>query len=246
MRGLNTIRDALSTRNVQHDKHALWLSALMDVKKEIGRRIREGRKAKGLTQGDLAELAGWAGQSRISMYERGEREPEMADLRALRQHIEFDFADVIHAGVANTGVGPDRGGRVPLISWVQAGAFATVVDNLHPGDAEEWIETTVPVHQHTYALRVYGDWMTNPAGDPTFPEGSIIVVEPDAIGSAAEMVGRFVIVKRNGDGEATFKQLVKDGGELFLRPLNPQYPMLKLRETDQICGVVREKVMRFF
>lgn len=179
-------------------------------------------------------------------WEMGFNRPDVDWWAPLGKTLGIDVGALYIGAASNVGIGPDRGGRVPLISWVQAGAFATVVDNLHPGDAEEWIETTVPVHQHTYALRVYGDSMTNPAGDPTFPEGSIIVVEPDAIGSAAEMVGRFVIVKRNGDGEATFKQLVKDGGELFLRPLNPQYPMLKLKETDQICGVVREKVMRFF
>jgi SOS-response transcriptional repressor LexA len=143
--------------------------------------------------------------------------------------------------------GPQLGGRVPLISWVQAGDFASAVDNLHPGDAEEWAETTVPIHRHTYALRVNGDSMTNPAGEPSFPHGSIIVVEPDAIDSADRMVGRFVIVKRTDHaGEATFKQLVKDGSRFYLKPLNPQYQIIELHPEDVFCGVVRERVTRFF
>src|SRR5580700_585007 len=81
-----------------------------------------------------------------------------------------DYAPALHEG-------PQLGGRVPLISWLQAGDFASAVDNLHPGDAEEWAETTVPIHRHTYALRVNGDSMTNPAGEPSFPHDSIIVVE---------------------------------------------------------------------
>jgi SOS-response transcriptional repressor LexA len=152
------------------------------------------------------------------------------------------------AGYATTlHEGPQLGGRVPLISWVQAGDFASAVDNLHPGDAEEWAETTVPIHRHTYALRVNGDSMTNPAGEPSFPHGSIIVVEPDAIDSADRMVGRFVIVKRTDHaGEATFKQLVKDGVRFYLKPLNPQYQVIELHPDDVFCGVVRERVTRFF
>jgi SOS-response transcriptional repressor LexA len=143
--------------------------------------------------------------------------------------------------------GPPLRGRVPLISWVQAGNFQSAVDNLHPGDADEWAETTVPIHKHTYALRVNGDSMTSPAGEPSFPHGCIIIIEPDAIDSPDRMVGRFVIVKRTDHGgEATFKQLVKDAGRFYLKPLNPQYQMMELDAEDVFCGVVRERVTRFF
>lgn len=140
----------------------------------------------------------------------------------------------------------DSVGKVPVISWVNAGQWSTTVDNFHPGDADEWAKTTVPIRQHTYALRVRGDSMTNPAGDPTFPDGSVIVVEPEAIGDLARMVNQFVIVKRATDDEVTFKQLVKDAGRYYLKPLNPRYPILELLENDTFCGVVRERVVRFF
>lgn len=142
--------------------------------------------------------------------------------------------------------GPDIKGKVPLISWVQAGSWSSIVDNFHPGDSDEWIDTTVPIRQHTYALRVKGDSMTNPAGEPSFPDGSIIIIEPDAIDTPDKLIGSFVIVKRGTDDEATFKQLVKDAGRFYLKPLNPRYPMLELGEGDVFCGVVRERVMRFF
>ena len=56
------------------------------------------------------------------------------------------------------------------------------------------------------------------------------------------MPGDYVIAK-NG-GEATFKQLVKDGGDWYLKPLNPQYPT-KLLGDSRIIGVVRESIMKF-
>jgi hypothetical protein len=37
------------------------------------------------------------------------------------------------------------------------------------------------------------------------------------------------------------KKLVRDGSRFYLRPLNPQYPMLGPQEGDVFCGVVREK-----
>lgn len=143
--------------------------------------------------------------------------------------------------------GPEIRGKVPLISWVQAGDWSGSVDNFHPGHADEWVDTTVPIRQHTYALRVRGDSMTSTTGaEPTFPDGSIIIVEPDAVADPARMVNAFVIVKRTTDDEATFKQLVKDAGKFYLKPLNPRYPMLELKEDDVFCGVVREKPVRYF
>src|SRR5699024_709068 len=49
----------------------------------IGQRIRNVRKAVGMTQPELARLCGWSGQSRISMYERNERQPSYGDLELI-------------------------------------------------------------------------------------------------------------------------------------------------------------------
>lgn len=166
--------------------------------------------------------------------------------RVLGVHFDWLLYERGPKLIGNTDPGPDIKGKVPLISWVQAGNFAAVIDNLQPGDAEDWISTTVPIHKHTYALRVRGDSMTNPNGEPTFPHGQVIIVEPDAIDAPEKLIGACVIVKREADDEATFKQLVKDGGKFWLKPLNPQYPMLELKEGDVLCGVVRMKEVRYF
>lgn len=130
--------------------------------------------------------------------------------------------------------GPEVRGRVPLISWVQAGTMTEIENSLVPGDAVDWIDTTAPVRRHTYAVRVEGDSM-----EPEFPQGIILIVEPDM---QAEN-GDFVIV-RNGDDEATFKKLVKDGGDWYLKPINPRYPIKSLGDA-KIVGVVREAVRKY-
>ncbi len=154
--------------------------------------------------------------------------------RRIGAKVKEERPDYTEAGIGNVSAGPDIKGRVPLISWVQAGAAVEVVDIFNPGVADDWIDTTVQIKEHTYALRVEGDSMT-----PNFPPGTILIVEPDM---DAE-IGDFVIAK-NGDEEATFKKLVKDAGTLFLKPLNPQYPMIKL-DGYHVIGVVREAVQKF-
>lgn len=75
--------------------------------------------------------------------------------------------------------------------------------------------------------------------EPDFPAGVFIVVEPDM----DPQPGDYVIAK-NGD-EATFKQLVKDGADWYLKPLNPRYPIKPLESPCKIIGVVREQVRRY-
>lgn len=209
-------------------------------------RVTDELTRRGLTPADMARLLRVSAQRLNNWINRGlpaRSAPEVAD----RMGWTVDYLLTGRDRAGNTDDGPPNRGKVPLISWVQAGAFAAVIDHLHPGQGEDWVDTCVPIHAHTYALRVRGDSMTSPSGTGTsFPHGTIIVVEPDAVGSLDQMVNQFVIVKRSLDDEATFKQLVRDGGQYYLKPLNPQYPILTLREDDTFCGVVREKIERFF
>lgn len=134
----------------------------------------------------------------------------------------------------NVTPGPHVYNQVPLISWVQAGQWAEVVGLLQTGEGEH-IDTTYRPRRYTYALRVTGDSM-----EPEFTAGDIIIVEPDA---QAEN-GSFIIVRQNR-GEATFKQLIQDGSQILLKPLNDRYKIQEMQEDAVICGVVKEKIKRY-
>jgi SOS-response transcriptional repressor LexA len=213
--------------------------------------MKVARLKAGVTKTALAKAVG-VSPSAVTQWENGQTKSlDGVNLIAAARLLKV-LPDWLSSGkgpreATNVELGPEMRGKVPLISWVRAGDWETIVDNLHSGDAEEWVETTVQIHQHTYALRVRGDSMTNPSGDePTFPDGTRVVVEPDSIDKPDKLIGSLVIVKRVADNEATFKQLVKDAGRFYLKPLNPRYPMLELQEDDVFCGVVREKVVRYF
>ncbi len=126
--------------------------------------------------------------------------------------------------------------KVPLVS--AADAASTVVDNFKPLELYETVPTSVPINQHTYALRVHGDSMVSDTGD-SFPEGSILIVEPEMEARPGDYV-----IAMNDANETTFKQLVKDGGDLYLKPLNTRYPIKRL-DGSHVIGVVREFTKRF-
>jgi len=52
------------------------------------------------------------------------------------------------------------------------------------------------------------------------------------------------VIAKNGD-DATFKQLVKDGSDWLLKPLNDRYPIKPLESPCKIIGVVRSLERRF-
>ncbi|MGP6433467.1 S24 family peptidase [Pseudomonas paraglycinae] len=127
-----------------------------------------------------------------------------------------------------------RFGKVPLISWVQAGAWCEAISNIESYDAEHWLSCPVPISSHGYALKVLGDSMTNPGPGRSYPTGCIIFVDPEA----ETKTGDRVIARVPRTNEATFKILVEDAGRQFLRPINPQYPIIEITEETHICGKV--------
>lgn len=75
--------------------------------------------------------------------------------------------------------------------------------------------------------------MTAPSGQkPSFPEGMFILVDPEQ----AAQSGDFCIAVR--DGMATFKKVIVDGWLTFLKPLNPQYPVIQFDADCRLVGRV--------
>lgn len=201
----------------------------------LGLGIKSIRLRKKKTLDQVADAMG-IHRGTLSKVENGKQgwgEAMLINLAAALDVEVIDFfteADRIQYG--NTEDGPDLKGTVPLISWIQAGQWQDVIDNLHPGEGER-IHTTYKVRKHTYALRVRGDSM-----EPKFPDGAILIVEPNENPEP----GSYVIIRQNG-GEATFKQLVQDGTNRYLKPLNPRYPIMELKPDAVFCGVVKRMEM---
>ncbi|ECP4590358.1 helix-turn-helix domain-containing protein [Salmonella enterica subsp. enterica serovar Muenchen] len=123
--------------------------------------------------------------------------------------------------------------QYPLLSWVQAGAFAEMDGQFTERDAKKYIYSTKRSIGRAFWLEVHGDSMTAPPGHkPSFPEGMFILVDPEQIAQS----GEFCIAVK--DGMATFKKVVEDGWLTFLKPLNPQYPVIQLDAGCRLVGKV--------
>lgn len=141
---------------------------------------------------------------------------------------------LVISGESNVREIDQRFGKVPLISWVQAGAWCETVCNFEAHDADQWLSCPVAISSSGYALKVMGDSMTNPGPGRSYPTGCIIFVDPEA----ETKTGDRVIARVPRTNEATFKVLVEDAGRQFLRPINPQYPIIDITEETHICGKV--------
>lgn len=73
-----------------------------------------------------------------------------------------------------------------------------------------------------------------------FPEGAVIIVDP----RIEARNGDYVVVRFQDSDEATFKRLVVDGPNKFLRALNPVYPPIPVTDDARLCGVVVEVNVR--
>lgn len=131
-------------------------------------------------------------------------------------------------------MGPTVRAWVPLISWVQAGAFCESPDLYEPGDGETMLPVPRAVSRHSYALRVAGDSMVSPhAGVRSYPPGTIIFVDPER-----SPISNDKVIAKTMDAQVTFKQYRVDGGLHLLVPLNPQYPTITMTDDMIICGVI--------
>lgn len=202
----------------------------------MGERIRARRKELKIRQAALGKMVGVSNVA-ISQWERSETEPNGENLLALARALQCSPDFLLKGDLSNTNVAyhgrHDPRGSYPLISWVSAGQWMEAVEPYHRRAIDNWYETTVECSEDSFWLDVQGDSMTAPAG-LSIPEGMVILVDPEV----EPRNGKLVVAKLEGENEATFKKLVIDAGRKFLKPLNPQYPMLEVDGNCKIIGVV--------
>lgn len=57
--------------------------------------------------------------------------------------------------------------------------------------------------------------------------------------------GSPVVAKLTDANEATFKKLIIDGGNKYLKGLNPAYPLIPIDGNCKIIGVAVQMMMKF-
>lgn len=180
----------------------------------------------------------------------GLKDQYLSLINTRRRQIGDDIADRLEAAMGkspgwmdiedgayvrgNLMVDDRRARKFRLASWALAGRLD---EQMAVNSEREFIDVVGAdplISERAFALRVRGDSMVNSAGGPSFPDGSIIVVDP----AETAVHGDNIVVQLPGAGEAVFKAYEFDGGKYFLKPLNSRYPIDPMPEGARIVGVV--------
>lgn len=205
----------------------------------LGDRIRSRRKELKLTQKDLATALKGVSHVAVSQWESNTTKPNAENILDLSTVLQCDISWLLR-GSGESNVMPASIGvtKVPLISYVQAGAWTGIDDFRETCGDYEYILTDLDVSGDAFALKIKGDSM-----EPEFIEGDIVIIDPKVEPHAGEFVAAI-----NGDYEATFKKyrpledLDEYGRQHFeLVPLNPDWhSMSSLKQEIRIIGTMVE------
>ncbi|MBF0141832.1 MAG: helix-turn-helix domain-containing protein [Magnetococcales bacterium] len=218
-------------------------------------RIQSARKQAGLTQKELADRVGIS-QTAVHKLECGRSQSSRKTvsialtcgvdpvwLETGRGDMSYSPSVYSQDGQLKTAqVAAEDGGRylalpttarVPLLTWKEAGGGEFGSPLREPST---WIAVAPRIGKNTFAMRISGDTMA-----PEFTEGDIILVDPDIPVDH----NRFVVVRPKPGDEATFKQLIVDGGVRYLKPLNIRYPLVEIGPEAEFRGVIVGKFKEY-
>lgn len=200
----------------------------------LASRVKSRRLELGMSQTEAAEKAGIKQQSWASIEDGKTQKPR--NIIGISSALGCDPAWLMQGGVfLKTSEMNTR--KVPLISYVQAGALAENKPIRDVDGSFEYVMTDLDISEHSFALRIMGDSM-----EPDFKEGDVIIVDPEVEPAPGEFV-----VAANGSHEATFKKYRPTGlgmrGEIHfdLIPLNSDYaPVSSAEVSIKIIGTMIE------
>lgn len=201
-----------------------WIALIKD-------RMRELK----LTQEKLAERVGVT-QGCVGLWLRGERELTLTRMNHVLVALELPHMSMkatpdSQEEPANYGLPTTF--RYALSDWQLLADFAEDA----PG-AEQI--TDYKALGKAFWLRVEGDAMTAPSG-LSISAGMSVLVDT----GVEAQVGRLVIARVPGNPLGILRQLVVEGGQRFLKPLNPTYPIALCGDDCELLGVAIQAGIRF-
>lgn len=177
--------------------------------------------------------------SKLKSPREGDKKMGNAKARQIEEHLKLPFGwmDTLHGddgALLEPGTAP---AKVPLLTVLEAPHARRLVNNHVPLLEHELHATNRPIQRHTFAMVLPDDAMVGPAGTPSLPVGTVVVVEPDEIALPGDYV---VIAPRSSKEAAMLRVLDVVKGARVARALNPQFATLRISQFVSICGVAKE------
>lgn len=172
--------------------------------------LKELRTKHKLTQEELATKIGLA-KSTISMYENGNREPNMEQLEAFADYfnVSMNYLHGKHQEIIPVKA-KTKGVKIPVLGEVAAGVPIEAVEDVL--DYEE-ITPELASTGDFFALQIRGDSM-----EPRFCTGDVVIVRQQP----HIETGEIAVVLVNGNA-ATVKKIQKSEAGIMLIPSNHAY-----------------------
>ncbi len=190
----------------------------MNIKELIGKRIQTARKAKGLTQVELAKLAGELKQPRINNWERGIRTPGLQEIRQLATVLDVSLGYLMCLDEHPQMYPSDRnniGALIPFLNYEQASNPKESIKNIK----EKGYDVEVPfIPIEPNLAEIAGDFafavrMNDESMEPELRKNDLLIVCPDF---------------KLKPGNLVLAQIV-DNSEIIIR----HYKLLSITRTTQ-------------
>ncbi|RZQ02622.1 helix-turn-helix domain-containing protein [Vibrio vulnificus] len=213
--------------------------------------VKSRMKEIGVTQDMLAERMGLA-QSSIARYLNKKREPDLDTIAKIMKCVglerlmlssdgSVEYPEEVWANVSAPEIPLTYQSSFPVLSSVQAGAWTEACEPYCVREIEQWYQTTERTSERCFWLKVEGDSMTSPSG-LSIPDGAYVLVDTERDYQNKSLV----VAKLTDVNEATFKQIIIDAGQRYLKPLNPNYKMIPINGNCRIIGVVVDAKIKLF
>lgn len=203
-------------------------------KNVIGKRIKELRKQKKLTQTDLSKLTGYK-QNTISSHENGTRGLDELDIMNYCEALGVTPTDLFQKEQPQIETLPVK--KIPVVSQISAGLPIYSEENLI--DYIYFSKEKLSDDKEEFGLKVSGDSMNK-----IFDEGDVVVIEKDSIVENGQL-GVVMINGYNG----TVKRIRYNNDQIILIPEsnNPNhYPQVYNKNDEvKIVGRVVASVKTF-
>lgn len=200
--------------------------------------IKKFREEKGLTQDDLAKLAGYTSRTSIAKIERGQVDLPQSRIAKFAEIFGLTETELMgrnsNNSSSNLSFFADPIKPIPILGSVPAGVPVEAIEDIIGTTyiPESWTKSG----QKYIGLKVKGSSMY-----PKYMDGDTIIVRIQEDWES----GQDCVVYVNGY-EATLKTLVKNAdGKITLRPINPEYEPKTYGPNDNsisILGVVKQLV----
>ena len=199
----------------------------------LGKRIKELRKAQGWTQTDLSKRTS-VSRGRIGQLETDPLAKVGGNsLVSLAKAFGYSTEQLLSADelglLADLKLQPFTR-KVPLIDWK---SLKSIVDKTFVLESSNWIGCPYDLSEKSFVLEVQDELMTSIHGR-SYPKGALIFVDAEREPKAGERVIAIDTVTLS----AVFREYVISGSATYLKPLNERYPIEGLEQSTSIIGVV--------